>query len=673
MYIIKQYLLFFFGLSCFALSAQNTNFIQTLDSIQHLRKLSDDISLNLEARLEYAKKASELSYKTEVDSTILKSNDALSKAFWENKMFDEYRNLNKKNLTLAIKIKDSASLGQVNLNLGNYYRKKSKQVDSAFNFYFNAENIYKNLNFKFKRCKALFGIAAIQCFEKDYTQSEVTSFKGISILESINETNETKKLQSYFYNNLGIVNSELNLHQESINFYLKSLKIKKKLDINLRHSIGITLNNLGFVYKKTGKYKLASNHLDQILKDQYIKNKHTWVYIMALENYAHTLFLSKQYKKLPSLYHKVLKIADTANTEYETIIAHQHLAEYYHHFKQKDSSKYYAYKALDISKNYYNDDILKSLKVLSKVEDDSMAVKHYEAYIKLDDSIQKNERLTRNKFARIKFETDAHIEKTEALASQNTLLSIIGFVIILSLVLIFIIRHQKIKNQRLIFEDQQQKSNEDIYSLMIQEQTNIENGKLAERHDIGEELHDGILNRLTGTRLGIEFSFLDDEFKESLSDYIKEVKTIEKDISALAYNLKNTQIADTNFDKYLKDYIENQCKLNKLQFQINYRSHIVWQDVNDIVRINLFRVLQESLQNVIKHAKASLVTFNFNIEGNRLHLNIIDNGIGFTPNATYEGIGLKNIQSRISKLNGSVCFEPENGKGTTVVIQLPIK
>ncbi len=673
MYVIKQHLLFFFGLSCFALSAQNTNFIQTLDSIQHLRKLSDDTSFDLEARLEYAKKASELSYKTEVDSTILISNDVLSKAFWENKMFDEYRNLNKENLEIAIKLKDSFALGQAHLNLGEYFRKKTHNGDTAFYHYQKAEKKFRKLNIKIKIVETLHGEAVIQFYEKDYAKSEVKLYRALSLLETIKETSESKKIQSFIYNSLSIVYEQTNQFNKSIEYCKKSLELKKTLKGDYRKNICNSINNLANVYRRVEKYELALNTYNQIVKDTDIKMHFPSIYTMVLDNYAHTLFLHKEYEQLPYLYHKVLKIADTSNVVYETIITHQHLAEYYHHFKQKDSSKYYAYKALDISKNYYNDDILKSLKVLSKVEDDSMAVKHYEAYIKLDDSIQKNERLTRNKFARIKFETDAHIEKTKTLASQNTLLSIIGFVIILSLTLLFIIRHQKIKNQRLIFEDNQQKSNEEIYSLMIQEQTNIENGKLAERHDIGEELHDGILNRLTGTRLGIEFSFLDDEFKESLSDYIKEVKTIEKDISALAYNLKNTQIADTNFDKYLKDYIENQCKLNKLQFQINYRSHIVWQDVNDIVRINLFRVLQESLQNVIKHAKASLVTFNFNIEGNRLHLNIIDNGIGFNTNTTYEGIGLKNIQSRISKLNGSVCFEPENGKGTTVVIQLPIK
>ncbi len=673
MYIIKQYLLFFFGLSCFALSAQNTNFIQTLDSIQHLRKLSDDVSLNIKTRLEYAKKASELSYETEVDSTILKSNDALSKAFWENKMFDEYKNLNKKNLTLAIKTKDSFALGQSHLNLGEYYRKKTPHNDTAFYHYNTSKKVYSNFKDYYGKAYAIFGIAVIQKNEKDYTSSEASSFQALSLLKSLIETNHSQTLKSFIYNNLGLTYGQLGLFKKSIECYEKSLTIDRSLKGNQTINIAIHTNNLGLTYKLSGQFDIALKYFNKIIKNDYVLNTFPSFYLIVMENYAHTLYLSKKHTQLPNLYHKALKFSDSISAYYESIIINQHLAEYYHHFKQKDSAKHYAYKALDISKNYYNDDILKSLKVLSKVEDDSMAVKHYETYIKLDDSIQKNERLTRNKFARIKFETDAHIEKTETLASQNILLSIIGFVIILSLILLFIIRHQKIKNQKLNFEDNQQKSNEEIYSLMIQEQTNIENGKLAERHDIGEELHDGILNRLTGTRLGIEFSFLDDEFKESLSDYIKELKTIEKDISALAYNLKNTQIADTNFDKYLKDYIENQCKLNKLQFQINYRSHIVWQDVNDIVRINLFRVLQESLQNVIKHAKASLVTFNFNIEGNRLHLNIIDNGIGFISNATYEGIGLKNIQSRISKLNGSVCFEPENGKGTTVVIQLPIK
>ncbi len=694
MYVIKQYLLFFFGLSCFALSAQNTNFIQTLDSIQHFRKLSDDASLNLETRLEYAKKASELSYKTEVDSTILLSNRKLAivyEGMGNSEMLSIYSH---KNLKLAKKLKDTLAIGIYNKALGIHNYRTLKQNDSAYYYLYNALKIFKSINEPYHESDVLTNIANLQNDEQNYTESDFNLVKVIKILESLPKKNNWEKVclvEAYLL--IGNNNEKLKLYKKAIDYYKKALyssnelpedfKYPKQSRYSYKQNIFLYIQiNIAEVYKKNKKFQRAISiytdlfNKNSSLTEEILYEEDPITYAAVKNNLAYNLYKSKNqnFKKIKTLFNQAYKIFYILNSNYEITAGGNDMAEFYNSIGKKDSALILSKRSYNIGKEIKDfHEVSRSLLLLSKLEKGNKGKQYLYEHIKLNDSLLDTERASRNKFARIKFETDNYIKEAKRLTTRNTLLIITGSITLLALVLLFIFRHQKIKNQKLIFEDQQQKNNEEIYSLMIQEQTNIENGKLVERHEISEELHDGILNSLTGTRLGIEFSFLDDEFKENLSDFIKEIKTIEKEISALAYNLKNTQIANTNFNEHLKEYIENQCKLNKIQFQINYRTNILWQDVNDIVRINLFRVLQESLQNVVKHAKASLVTFNFNIEGNKLHLNIIDNGIGFNPNAAYKGIGLKNIQSRISKLNGSVCFEPQNGKGTTVAIQLPIK
>ncbi|MGZ3884585.1 MAG: sensor histidine kinase, partial [Bacteroidia bacterium] len=90
----------------------------------------------------------------------------------------------------------------------------------------------------------------------------------------------------------------------------------------------------------------------------------------------------------------------------------------------------------------------------------------------------------------------------------------------------------------------------------------------------------------------------------------------------------------------------------------------------------MFRVLQEIISNIVKHAKASEVTIQLIRHENELSLLVEDNGIGFNVkdklNDEGGGIGLKNIQSRVQFLNGQIFYDSYEGKGTTVSIEVPL-
>ncbi|WP_169676395.1 sensor histidine kinase [Flavivirga algicola] len=309
----------------------------------------------------------------------------------------------------------------------------------------------------------------------------------------------------------------------------------------------------------------------------------------------------------------------------------------------------------------------------SKAEDNSIAVKYY---IKLKDSIQKNERALRNKYARIQYETDTYIQETKRLTTQNVLIIIIGAIMLLIFALILVIRIQITKNKILRFESEQQKANEEIYTLMLRQQAKVEEGRLLERHRISEELHDGILNRLLGSRLGLEFLSMDekeDQSKDNYGFYINEIKSIEREIRDLSHELKNTQLdPDKDFITILKDYVNKQSNLHTFQYSINQKCKIFWEDINDYVKVNLYRIIQEAIQNIIKHARANSIAINFSLNSNTLHIDIIDDGIGFNSNQKNHGIGLSNIESRVSKLEGEFKIASKIKNGTTLALKIPL-
>ena len=472
----KHYIYLTLFLIFYHVTAQNERFDREfLDSIQVLIELSKDESIDVDSRFIHAKKAESLSKKVNVDSILIDCNLTLSDLYWEKKLFIEYRDINKRNLLLSKRVKNSFSIAKSYLNLGEFYRKKTYLGDTAYHYYRNAEKIYRSLNNIYGRAHALYGIGVIQNDEKLYTESELTLINALSLLNTLKEeTNDVNKLRSFIYNCLGISYNELGEYEKSINFYKKSLYLKKRLKGNYEANIQHSLNNLSFVYKNSGKYDLAISILNELLKEKKLINERPGFYAQVLDNYAHTLYVSKKQELFPHLYLRALKIADSVDATYESIIIHRHLAEYYNDHHLKDSAKYHGYRAKIISEKYYKDDLLKSLLILSKVEDDSIAIKHYAAYIKLNDSIQKSERAIRNKFARIQFETDTYIDETKRLATQNILIVVIGLILILLFALLFIIRGQQTKNRVLRYESEQQKANEEIYTLMLKQRTKIE-------------------------------------------------------------------------------------------------------------------------------------------------------------------------------------------------------
>lgn len=659
------------------LYAQRSTFKVQLDSVQKLRKLSKNQGFVLDKRIFYAEEASKLSHKTKVDSVILNSYNNVINICITDKYFKGLKKLSHKTLKLSKRLNDSTSMAQSFNALGMHYSSLNigNKVDSAYYYFYEAEKVYKSLNEQYNRAFVLFNLAKIQCFEKNYISSEITSIKAISILDNMKQTNEVKKLKSFVYNNLGIVFREIKQYDKSIKYDRLSLNIKRKLSGDFQHNIYISLNNLGNNYKLLGKYNLAFKCYGEILKNKKNLKKYPSVYAMTMDNYAHALYLSRDHKQLPKLYLQALKICDSVDAQYRSIIIHQHLAEYYNYKKQKDSALYHGYKAKAISKRFYKDDVLKSLLVLSKIEEDSIAVKRYEAYITLNDSIQHEERLKRNKYARIQFETDQYIKETKRLTTQNILIVAVGSILVFVLGLLYFIKVQRTKNKALVYEQIQQEANQEIYALMLNQHEKLETGRLLERHRISEDLHDGILSKLFGTRMGFGFLQVGGD-KETLKQYKQlqqELQSIEKEVRDVSHELKVDSLSSkTSFETILENYVKQQSLIGNYKYNIKKEGKLLFETISNTIKVAVFRIVQETIQNIIKHAKANTLTISFKEKENTLCMSIEDDGIGFDAKTKHKGIGLKNIESRVSKLGGTFNIISKPNQGTKVNISVPI-
>lgn len=588
---------------------------------------------------------------------------------------DAFRKIDSlKESALNLKTKDSSSVADAHYLIADVFRKSTTYADSAYYYYHSAEKIYRSLGSDFKLARTIYGIAVILKNEKDFIGSEVACFEAISLLDPLYETRSVIETKAYIYNNLGIVFKELDEFEQSIEYNKKALQLKNRL--NVKASIDISKNNLANTYKKNEKYNLALTYYREILENENLVKERPEFYALVLGNYANTLYLSNNLKNLPGLYYKALKVSDSISLNgYNSIIINQNLSEYYHDKSRNlDSARFYAYKAKDISEKYYTDDLLKSLLLLSKIEDDHIAVQHFNEYIKLSDSLQKNERSIRNKFARIRFETGQKEKENIQLTKERMWLFIISVVIVISSFLLYLVITQRNNNIELKFVQKQQEANEEIYNLMLSQNESIEEARDLEKKRISQELHDGVLGRLFGTRLSLDSLNRNhsDQAVKSRDLYISELKTIEDEIRKVSHELNTDFVSGSGFIDIIKTLVETQTLAYGLKYNLQHDESISWDDVNNKKKIHIYRIIQETLHNIYKHAKAEHLDISLNLKIDVICLMIIDDGVGYDVEKAKSGIGLKNMKSRMNDINGIFKITSLKNKGTTVLVEVPM-
>ncbi|WP_066225980.1 tetratricopeptide repeat-containing sensor histidine kinase [Formosa haliotis] len=646
------------------------------NSIDFIHKLLDKASnsqiYNYNDRIAFIQKAQELAQEFKIDSLVLKSNLQKEALYEEFSLDDLFLKTNQSNLEFAEHNGDSISLAKVYENRGNYYYKRS--TDSAYYYYHKAEKIYRAIQDSFNTASALLNIALIQKNEKDFIGSEVTSFEGVKLLDSLPSLDKINQKKAYLYNNLGLVYDQLDQYEDAINYHNKALSLKRNLKGKNLQTIDNSVNNLALAYKNSGKYEIALKYYNDILNNSKLIEDRPDFYALVLDNYAHTLYLTKDKTQLPNLYLKALNICDSIGATYNSIIINQHLSEFYYDKKQTDSAKYYAYAAYDISKAYHNDDLLKSLLLLSKIESDSEAVTHYKSYIQLNDSLQKSERAVRNKFARIRYETKEIELKNQQISKERLLFMLLSLGLLLTSFLVFIIVSQRNKNKSLQFKQQQQQTNEEIYNLMLSQQDKIDEARTLEKRRISEELHDGILGRLFGTRLSLDSlnASTREEDIATRSNYLDELKAIEFEVRKVSHDLNVDFVSHSGYIDIIKTLLDKQTLAYNLKCHLKHDDTINWDAVSNKIKIHFYRIIQEALQNTYKHAEADEIYIEFYTKENDICLDIVDNGVGFNFTKSKKGIGLKNMTSRVKEINGLLVINSDKNQGTKITISTPI-
>ncbi len=450
----------------------------------------------------------------------------------------------------------------------------------------------------------------------DYQQAYKYSKRSVYLLK---ETNDTMYLPAVL-----AVNAVSALKVDSIDLGKKILATSKLLSQKYKNTLGFLLSNYGYgeLYSQSHQYDSANIYYNlslQLSQERNIKFyqliNHLGLADLNTKTGNPKLTINNGIQAI-----KLLKELQNENASYSVLTS---LSSAYRQINKIDSAFYYLNMAHILLKQIGS---FENKKVLNE-----LLVK-YETSKKEKDLV-----LAQNKI----------LNAQNKIAQNRFYIALLVFTVtVLALTFLVTYYYQKRKTSNLKSEQQRQ-----LYlgSLVAEEN---------ERERISNELHDGVLSHLSAIRLKLHENTTVD----------KDLITIQNDIRTIAHNLFPVSFNKMSLAEAINQFcLENSSTSLKIEFYANSQ---VMLDV--VISKTLYLIVQELVQNVIKHAKAKNCFINLVFDANELMISVEDDGVGLKSNITEMGQGLNSIKKRIAILNGNFDISSEMEKGTLCLIKLKI-
>ena len=201
------------------------------------------------------------------------------------------------------------------------------------------------------------------------------------------------------------------------------------------------------------------------------------------------------------------------------------------------------------------------------------------------------------------------------------------------------------------------------------------NGQETERTRIAKDLHDGLGGLFSTIKMQLSTLKHEEKHLEENKLFSKSYELVDNasvEVRRIAHNMMPEVLMKMGLEDALKDMCNN-ISAGKL-LSVSFQAYGMERRLNTATEIMLFRIIQELLNNIIKHAQATEAIIQFNQDKERLHVTVEDNGRGFdiADNRSANHAGLDTVQSRVNYLNGKLSIESQKNLGTTVMMEFLI-
>jgi two-component system NarL family sensor kinase len=454
-----------------------------------------------------------------------------------------------------------------------------------------------------------------------------------------------------------------------------------------------TKNNslLAAAYSGLMKYHFQSKRYDLALKNGNLAAK----YLIALNQQSdlaavyntigQVYFEKLAYQEAMKYYNKSLQFRKFMKDKLGIGSCYKNIGACYAALKDYAKAEKYVNESIEIFKELNSKDYLReAFDVLGDIyeakRDYATSLKFFKESAAMKDSVYNKQAIDKINELQIAYQTEKKVQQIALLDKENKIqkllitkrntfliITISAFLVTILLGFLFY-RSNKLKQETRLQT-----------AVMMQQDLAVKsvlNAEENERKRISGELHDGLGQMFSAVKMNLsalttDLAFKNTESKEIFSKTLNLVDESCKEVRVIAHQMAPNVLLKSGLASAIRDFIH---KIDSRKLKINLETVGLHDRLDQNVETVLYRVIQETVNNVIKHAGANALDIQLTKEEDGIHVMIEDNGKGFdTGNLEkFDGIGLKNIRSRVEYLKGTVDFSSNPDAGTLVAIHIPL-
>lgn len=577
--------------------------------------------------------------------------------------------------TESKKVKNDSLIARSANNLGLYYYSKNDLIKAKK--YYNESILFsKKVNYYKILSSSYNEIASIFVNENQYNKALKTYHSALNITEKHN----LSEIKSRILINLGNLYLTQKDTTKSISYFKSNISNSEKN--NLQDNLAIGYMNLAVLLTKNNpeeSEKLLKKSLE-ILKT----NKDLYIEFLVHINFSN-LYLDNKKRQEKVFFHlqKAKKTQEKIGDQSILFYYYFNLGAYYLNTKQYEKAiEYY-----NLANNFNDIPSDKKMELYEAMYEIYFIQKNYKEALffnnkhkTLSDSLYSIEKSKAFSEIQTKYEVDKKNLKIEILTKEKEIqknktwiIISLGLSLLLPLIIMIFSYRSRMKTQKIIAENNIKIHKHELEKIeqeqAIKSIQQIVEMKDQERDRIALEIHDGIGSSLSGIKFQLEEINIDLKNKK-IDKISKQLTNNLIDIRTVSHNLSLNYLTDKSLENLVIELVNQYQKSNTFAINLYIFPSDCLNFINNKLTHQLYRIIQELMNNVVKHANATSVVINITKIENELIIVIEDNGVGFS-NTKINGIGLKNISQRLKTINATITIDSEPNKHTIIQLNIP--
>ncbi len=549
--------------------------------------------------------------------------------FYSIKDFDKTIVLSEKAFLLIKETKNSLIYANLVRNTGVAYYFKG-QYEKAASLYYESITLLEKLEEKKQLALALNDLAKLYRKTRELDKALVYYDRAQQLFTDLKDSSGIQMI----LNESGVVFEYKENFTEAIRRYEESLKIAKALKDET--GISYALSFIAGVNVIQKNYSSAEKNLQEAL--------------LIREKLKDTFAIALTYTDMGVLY----SARGDYNNAIQSLIFSNKVAEQLKYPELQSSN----YKELS--------------SIATNSGDYQSALNYYKKYAFIQDSLFTIEKTKQVAELNTRYETEKKeqqilLQRSELAKKNLTIVAIIILVALGAFLAYSLYRRYQLKQKTAIQAEMLRQQEISTRAVLQAEE--------RERQRIAKDLHDGVGQTMSAAKMNLsafenELIFNTPELRLKFERIIALVDESCKEVRTVSHNMMPNALLKMGLAAAIREFTD---KIDHKMIRIDLHSEGLNERLDTNLETILYRVIQECVNNVLKHAKANQLDISLIKDIDGISATIEDNGKGFDTNdqRNFDGLGLKNIRTRVEYLRGTVEYDSKKGKGTLVAIHIP--